>query len=442
MSERFKPLRFSRAGLRGLKVSATLSINEYVREMWENGRDVYHLGFGESRFPVHPKIAEALQANVQRRSYLPALGLRELRETIANYYQNKFQINVSADRVVVGPGSKSLIYALLLALGEEIILTQPSWVSYAPQAHLLGKPVTWVPTRPESNYNLEIDILERRIAESQQNWGNPEVLVINSPQNPTGTMMSPEKIEELADFARDQGLMVLSDEIYGLITHGQIPHTSIAQFYPEGTVVLGGLSKHLSLGGWRLGVAILPPGRAGKALRQALQNIASSIWSCVTAPVQYAALVAYSDDPEIDEYIELCSRLHCLRTHYLYDTLVELDIPCVEPTGTFYVFPSFKRWKEPLAARGVHTGDDLAMYLLENYELVVLPGTAFNCPPHDLCLRLSSSYVDAGTDKKAAKLLKAFQKDPDPQRFIDDHHPRLQKVAGRLADFITDLNRG
>jgi len=292
MSERFKPIRFSRAGLRGLKVSATLSLNEQVRQMWDDGRDIFHLGFGESRFPVHPKIAQALKENVQRRSYLPALGLKELRETIAAYYQNKFQINVSADRVVIGPGSKSLIYALLLALGEEIILTQPSWVSYAPQAHLLGKPVTWVPLSPENNYVLDINVLEQKITESQQNWGNPEVLVINSPMNPTGTMMPPKKIEDLADFARDQGLMVLSDEIYALTTYGEIPHASIAQFYPEGSVILGGLSKHLSLGGWRFGVAILPPGRAGKAIAQAMQNIASSIWSCVTAPVQYAALVA------------------------------------------------------------------------------------------------------------------------------------------------------
>jgi len=441
MSERFKPIRFSRAGLRGLKVSATLSLNEQVRKMWDDGRDIFHLGFGESRFPVHPKIAEALKENVQRRSYLPALGLKELRETIATYYQNKFQINVSADRVVVGPGSKSLIYALLLALGEEIILTQPSWVSYAPQAHLLGKPVTWVPLSPENNYVLDINVLEQKITESQKNWGNPEVLVINSPQNPTGTMMPPQRIEELADFARDQGLMVISDEIYALTTYGEIPHASIAQFYPEGSIILGGLSKHLSLGGWRFGVAVLPPGRAGKALAQAMQNIASSIWSCVTAPVQYAALVAYSGDSEIEEYIELCTTVHGIRTRYLYDVLVELNILCVKPTGAFYVFPTFKKWAEPLAARGVHNSDDLAMYLLENYELATLPGTAFNCMPENLCLRLSSSYIDAGKDKKADKILKAFKKDPDPERFIENHHPRMHKIAERFADFINDLSR-
>jgi aspartate/methionine/tyrosine aminotransferase len=439
MPERFKPLRFSRAGLRGLKMSATLSLNERVREMWDGGRNVYHLGFGESRFPVHPKVAEALQANVQRRSYLPGLGIRELRETIAQFYEHKFQIKVSPDRVVVGPGSKSLLYALVLALGEEIILPRPSWVSYAPQAHLLGKPITWVPTYLENNYNLEIDILQQQIEESLLNLGNPEVLIINSPHNPTGTMMPPEKLEALADFAREQGLMVLSDEIYALAVHGPIPHASIGQFYPEGTVILGGLSKHLSLGGWRVGVAILPPGRAGKALRQAIQTVASSIWSCVTAPVQYAALVAYSNDPDVDRYVDMCTCIHGIRTRYLYDALVELEIPCAEPTGAFYVFPSFQKWQEPLAARGVHTDEDLAIYLLENYELATLPGSAFNCPPKNLCLRLSSSYIDAGTDEKAASLLKAFEADPNADQFIENYHPRLREVAGRLADFINDL---
>jgi aspartate aminotransferase len=441
MADRFRPFRFSRAGLRGLKVSATLSLNERVRELWDSGRDVYHLGFGESRFPVHPKIAEALRNNVHQRSYLPALGIRELRETIAEFYHRKFQVPISRDQVVTGPGSKSLLYGLLLSLGEEVILQQPSWVTYGPQAHLLGKPVLWVPTQPADKFHLEVDLLRQKMEEDKEEWGNPEVLVVNSPHNPTGTMLPPDKVKALADFAREEQLMVLSDEIYALVAHGRIPHVSVAHYYPEGTVVLGGLSKHLSLGGWRFGVAILPAGRTGEALRRALQNIAGSIWSCVTAPVQYAALVAYSNDADVDAYIHQCTCMHGVRTRYLYDSLVEAGIPCVEPSGAFYVFPSFSRWKEPLGARGVHTCDDLATYLLENYELATLPGSAFGCSSEELCLRLSSSYLDAGTDEKAGALVEAFKEDPDPDRFIENHHPRLREAASRLAQFAADLEQ-
>ncbi len=438
MVERFKPLRFSRAGIRGLKASATVAINDRVREMWAAGQNVYHLAFGESRFPVHPKIAEALGANAQRRSYTHALGIAELRRAVAGHYQRRFNLDVTPEQVVVGPGSKSLIYSCLMALGEEVILPQPSWVSYAPQAHILGKPVTFVPTRPEMNFELELDVLEARIHESRHNWGNPEVFVVNSPKNPTGTMMRPDKVAALARFAREHELMVLSDEIYALTAFTSIPHVSMLQHYPEGTVVFGGLSKSLPLGGWRVGTAILPEGTSGRALGHALSNIASNIWTCVAAPVQYAALVAYSDDPEIEEYIDLCARMHAIRTRYLYQTMARLGIPCAEPAGAFYVFPCFEKWREPLEARGVRTDEELALHLLEAYEIATLPGSAFHSA-QDLCLRISSSYIDAATDETAEALLTAFQEDPDPERFIREHHPRLQRVAERLGEFVVDL---
>lgn len=439
MTERFRPFRFSRAGIRGLKASATLAMNERVRDIWDAGGDVYHLGFGESRFPVHPKLAEALKVNVHHRSYLPALGLRELRETIARFYQRRFQMPVSANQVVVGPGSKPLLYALVMALGEELILPQPSWVSYAPQAHVLGKPVLWVPMHLEKNYLLEVDLLRQRMEEDKEEWGNPELLIVNSPHNPTGTMLPPAMVQDLADFARQEQLMVLSDEIYGLVGHSTVPHVSVAHYYPEGTVVLGGLSKHLSLGGWRLGLAILPAGRTGEALRRALQNIAGSIWSSVAAPMQYAAMVAYGDDPEIDAYVDACAHMHGIRTRYLYEQVVGAGILCAEPAGAFYLFPNFDRWRKPLAALGIQTSDDLTIHLLEECELVTLPGSAFGCPPEDLSLRLSSSYLDAGTDEKAAALVEAFAADPDPGRFIEDHHPRLREAAARLAAFVAGL---
>jgi aspartate aminotransferase len=289
---------------------------------------------------------------------------------------------------------------------------------------------------------LEIDLLRREMEDDKEQWGNPEVLVVNSPHNPTGTMLAPERVRALADFARQEQLMVLSDEIYALITHGTVPHVSVAHHYPEGTIVLGGLSKHLSLGGWRFGLAILPAGRVGEALRRALQNIASSIWSSVSAPVQYAAVVAYSGDSEIDEYVDVCTQMHAIRTRYLYETLLEAGVACVEPTGAFYLYPNFNQWRVSLMARGIQTSEELAFYLLERYALASLPGSAFGSPPEDLCLRLSSSYLDAGTDEKASALIETYVSDPDPQAFIENHHPRLREAAARLVEFTSDLEKG
>lgn len=438
MIERFRPLRFSRAGVRGLKVSATLTINDRVREMWAAGQNVYHLAFGESRFPVHPKIAEALTANVQRRSYTQAAGLPELRKAVAGHYRRAFDMDVDPEQVVTGPGSKAMLFATVLCLGEEILVPRPSWVTYVPQVQLLGKPITWVPTYPADQYLVRPEILEEALQASHHDMGNPEVLILNNPGNPTGTMRSPEQNLKLAAFCREQELMVISDEIYARTAFGNIPFVSMGKLYPEGTVVTGGLSKDLSLGGWRIGVAVNPPTKAGRALSKAMTNVATNLWSCVTAPVQYAALVAYSGDPDIEEYVQLCTRIHSIRTRYLYGVMERLGIQCVEPAGAFYIFPCFDEWSEALQARGIHNDEDLALHLLENYEIAALPGSVFFAL-RQYTLRVSSSYIDMNTDEKAEDLLQAFREDPDPERFIRDHHPRIQKVAERWGEFMADL---
>jgi len=436
--ERYRPIRFSRAGVRGLKVSATLTINDRVKEMWAEGKNVYHLAFGESRFPVHPKIAEALCQNVQKRSYLPAAGIPELRKAIAEHYGRLYDLEVEPDQVVTGPGSKSLIFATLQCLGEEIIIPRPSWVTYAPQVHLLGKPITWVPTYPEDHYLVGIGVLQEALQASHHDMGNPEVLILNNPGNPTGTMRSPEQNRHLAEFCREQELMVISDEIYARTAFTDIPFVSFGKYYREGTIVTGGMSKDLSLGGWRFGLAIVPPTKGGRTLGKALVNIATNVWSCVPAPIQHAALIAYSGDLAVEGYVKLCSRMHSIRTRYLYELMVRLGVQCVEPSGAFYIFPCFDEWKDALNARGIFNDEELAMHLLEKYEIAALPGSAFHAV-RDFCLRVSSSFIDAATDESAEALVTAFREDPDPGRFIENHHPRLQKVAERFGEFVEDL---
>jgi hypothetical protein len=131
--------------------------------------------------------------------------------------------------------------------------------------------------------------------------------------------------------------------------------------------------------------------------------------------------------------------MHAIRTWYLYERLVEAGIACVEPSGAFYAYPSFNRWQGPLADKGIDSSDDLAKHLLDEYELATLPGSVFGSPPADLSLRLSSSYLDTGTDAEAASLVNAFKEDPDPERFIENHHPELREVCTRLAEFAAVL---
>lgn len=439
MPTSYRPFRFSRTGLQGLKASATLKMNDRIREMMAGGREVFHLGFGESRFPVHPRLAHALRENVHQRSYLPALGIMPLRQAIAGFYSRRLGIDVAPEQVVIGPGSKSLLYAMMVALDGDVMLPTPAWVSYSSQAALASRLMLEVPMDPEEDYRLDVARLREATAAAAGRWRQPDLLVVCTPHNPTGTMLSASDAVDLAGFAREQQLMVLSDEIYSLVSHGSTSHVSPARYYPEGTVVLGGLSKHMSVGGWRFGMAILPPGEAGEALARAVEAIAGCTWSCVAAPVQHAALEAYSDTQEINDYIAGCARIHAIRTHYLHDALTEFGLPCPRPEGAFYLYPSFARYREPLAARNVHTGDDLSLYLLEKYEMAVLPGSSFGDDPAALAIRLSTSFLDAETDEQAEALVSAFQAQPDPEHFIQNHHPRLRQVVERLADLVTEL---
>ncbi len=418
-------------------LSPTLAINQRVKELWAAGEQVYHLGFGESRFPVHPKIRAALIAHADAKSYLSSLGIPELRAAVADFYTKRMGVEATPDRVIVAPGSKPLLYAFQMALAGDTILPTPSWVSYAPQARLLNRSVLRIPASPADEHRLTADALRQTLAQSSE---KQHILILNSPSNPTGQMLAPELLAEIAEVCRATHTLVLSDEIYALTAHGHQPHVSMAHFYPEGTVVLGGLSKHLSLGGWRLGVAIVPPGAAGQQLLAAVNKIGGEIWSCVSAPVQYAALAAYADDPEILAYIAECTRLHAARTQHLWRGLCELDIPCARPDGGFYLYPSFDGWRGALAGAGVFTSDDLARHLLDKWRIATLPGTAFGSPPDELSLRLSSSYVDMESDAQAAALLARHRSGVDADALVRDHHPALAGALGNLRAFLASLH--
>ena len=213
-------------------------------------------------------------------------------------------------------------------------------------------------------------------------------------------------------------------------------HVSISRFYPEGTVVLGGKSKHLSLGGWRLGTA---PGDGGQQLLQAAAKVGSELWSTASAPIQYAAITAYADDPELSAYISRCTDLHAARTRYLWRGLCDLDVPCAEPMGGFYLFPNFDHWRKQLAACGVHTSVDLARHLLDDWQIATLPGSDFGTPPTELSLRLSTSYIDLETDQKAAKMIELAEQGITAEQLVRDYHPGLQEVLARLRSFLSSL---
>jgi len=387
------------AFLRPINHSETLLINERSDRL-ESSRHVFRFGFGQSPFPVPASVTEVLRRHAHEKSYLPVQGWQPLREAVAAFHRQQDGVDWQSDRVLVGPGSKLLIYSVMAAFtAAEVLLVSPSWVSYEPQALLAGHQVSRLQTDAASEWRLSAEQLAAFCAE-RPNPELPLILVLNYPGNPSGTTYSEVQLQALAEVMRRHGILVISDEIYGMLHH-QGEHRSLARYYPEGTLVTGGLSKWCGAGGWRLGVMHVPAALADTLLPRLL-GVASETWSCVAAPVQHAAAEAYRYGEEIETYVANERRVLSLLGRRMAAALSEVEVMTAAPQGGFYLFPDFERWRTVLADNGITTSDELCSRLLQEAGVALLPGTAFGMPATELVARLSYVNFD-GTAALEAK---------------------------------------
>lgn len=433
----------------GVAPSATLAMNEAVAKRRAEGRDVMHLAFGQASFPLPPALRTALADAATQTAYAPVLGVPALRQAIAAYLTRTRQVSVAADQVVVGPGSKPLLYALLHVLDGDLLLPVPSWVSYAPQARLAGRRVIGVATDPDDHHRLTPEALSEAVARARRDGADPRILLVNTPSNPTGGMFASADAAAIAGWAREAGITLISDEVYAELAHGWREHVSPARFYPEGCIVTGGLSKAFSAGGWRLGYAAVPETGAGQQVTDALRALASELWSATATPIQAAAVAAFTPDADIAAYLRRAAHLHGVVTGALYDTLARLGVLGPRPAGGFYLYPDFAPWRSSLAARGITTSQELASYLLEEWDIATLPGSEFGEPPEVLRLRLSTSMLHGddgtGTAEAPGAALRAWVAQADQtlsEGDVDEQAralPLLARAQARLAEVIRAL---
>ena len=372
--------------VRGLTPSATLAINEKSSELRQNGKHIYKLGLGQSPFPVPGPVVEELKVNAFQKDYLPVNGLMSLRTAVAEWYHKRQGLDFRIEDILVGPGSKELMFILQLVYYGDLVIPTPSWVSYAPQAHIIGRHVRWLPTHSENEWLLMPEELER-LCSGDKN--RPRLVILNYPSNPTGRTYTINELKALAKVAREYKVILLSDEIYGELHH-QGRHVSIARFYPEGTIVSNGLSKWCGAGGWRLGVFAFP--KSLDWLGNAMAVVASETYTSTSAPIQFAAVRAFQGGTEIEHYLVKCRRILSALGKYAYMNLLEAGIHVAKPQGGFYLFPDFTSYKEKLAKRDINTSKDLCQLLLEQTGVAILPGSHFGRPDEELTARIA--YVD------------------------------------------------
>lgn len=372
--------------VRGLPVSATLGINEASNRLIAEGRSICKLGLGQSPFPVPDTVVAALRQHAAEKDYLPVRGLATLREAVAGYYARRHQLEFSADDVIIGPGSKELMFILQLVYYGDLLIPAPSWVSYAPQAQIIGRHVHWLPTRAENRWLLTAEDLERFCAPDPE---RPRIIILNYPNNPTGCSYSVEQMEALAEVARRYRIILLSDEIYGEVRFDG-EHQSIARYYPEGTIVASGLSKWAGAGGWRLGTFAFP--RELKWLREAMAVVASETFTATSAPIQYAAVSAFADYEQLSDYLKGSRAILGSLAAWIWDRFADAGIKAAKPDGGFYMLPDFSAYAEALKQRGIETGALLASTVLEETGVAFLPGSSFGRPDQELTARIA--FVD------------------------------------------------
>ncbi len=393
-----------------LKPSATLAINEESNRLIKSGKKVYKFGFGQSPFPVPESIISALKNNANKNTYLPMQGLEELRSAIANHLNKNNNNDFKPNDIVVGPGTKELMFLTQIAFEGEVLLPAPSWVSYQPQAFIAKNKVHWIQTSGTSNWFPTAEQLENKIKSIKN---KNLILFINSPNNPSGTVC--KNLQEIAEVSKKYKLIILSDEIYSQLTFSD-RYRSISNFYPERTIVSTGLSKWCGAGGWRLGFFAIP--NQLSELKNSLKILCSESFTSVSAPIQYAAVEAYRGDHSA--YLNSIKKILLLVGTYVYENLISNTINVTKPDGGFYLMPEFTNAKFSSSSK-------MCKDILNKTGVALLPGSDFGLNSNKMLARLSYTDFDGNN----------FLNNTSGSKKLDDSD--LRKYAPNIVEGVIKL---
>lgn len=355
-----------------IKPSGIRKFFDIVSEM----KDAISLGVGEPDFdtPWHIREEGIYSLERGRTFYTSNAGLKELKQEICNYLNRRFnlQYDYNGEVLVTVGGSEAIDIALraMINPGDEVLIPQPSYVSYLPCVQLTyGKPVI-IQLKEENDFKLTPQELLEKITDKTK------VLILPFPNNPTGAILERELLEELAKICVEKDIFVVSDEIYSELSYNG-RHVSIAEMpgMKERTIVINGFSKSYAMTGWRLGYACGP-----KNIISQMTKIHQFAIMCAPTTSQYAAVEALKNG---DEDVEKMCEAYNQRRRFLMNAFKEMGLECFEPYGAFYVFPSIKKF-------GL-TSDEFATRLLKEEKVAVVPGTAFGDCGEGF-LRISYAY--------------------------------------------------
>ena len=416
--------------IRGLGDSETLAINERCAKLKGEGRTIYNLGLGQSPFPIPIPVVDALKLNAHEKNYLPVKGLPALREAVANFHKRLDQVEADPNRVLIGPGSKELLFLLQLTFYGEIIVPTPCWVSYVPQARIIGRKVHLIQTNFEDKWHITAERFAE-LCESEHDVYRPRILVLNYPGNPDGLTYTAQELKDIAKVAKEYEVILLSDEIYGRLHH-KGEHVSVARFYPEGTIISSGLSKWCGAGGWRLGTFTFP--KDMDWLLDAMAAVASETYTSVSAPIQFAAVRAFRGGIVFQRYLWHARRILSTLGNKCAEMLSETGVRLHNPEGAFYLFLDFSPLRDKLLESGIKNSLMLCDNLLKDTGVAVLPGDAFERPSKELTVRLAYVNFDGARALSASETIPLHEKLSD--EFIQSKCGSTILATQKIVDWL------
>ena len=400
--------------IKKLNLSATLEINEISKNLEKTGKQVIKFGFGQSPFQVPEIVVEELKKNAQKKSYLPIQGLEELREAIASYESKKKAENFTSKQIIIGPGSKELMFLLHMSFDGEIILPAPSWVSYKPQSIIAENKFHWIETKAENNWYPTAESIEQLVL---KNKNKKYLLILNSPNNPSGQIC--KNLLEISEVVKKYEIIVLSDEIYSELTFDE-NFESISKYCFNNVIISNGLSKWCGAGGWRLGYFLIPD-QLDK-IKNSMKVLASETFSSVSAPIQYAAISAFKNDH--NDYVLKSRKILKGIGEYVYKNLKSNKVIMNKPMGGFYLMPEFLN-------KTFNTSSEMCSDLLNKKNVAILPGSDFGFLNDRMIARLSFTDFDGYNFMSKIDLDTNIDED-----LIKKYAPNIIEGISRINDWV------
>lgn len=379
-----------------LKPSETLAVSTKAKTLRAQGQDIIDFGLGEPDFNTPDNIIRAAEHAMAEgfTKYTPPPGLPELRRAVAEKFKRENNLDYTPDEIIISCGAKHVLYnlsRLLVEAGDEVIIPGPCWVTYPAQVEMAGGTPVIIPTTAEDDFKMTGEVLRRYLTPKTKG------IILNSPCNPTGTVYTPDELEDLARVLMDTELFVITDEIYEHLVYDGVKQISIATLAPElkaRCIVVNGFSKTYAMTGWRLGYC------AGPAeLIEMCGRLQSQSTSNATSFAQVAGIEALNGPQDT---VQVMVREYERRRNFVVQRLNAMTgVSCNMPKGAFYVFPKIADLLGRSAqGRQLQTSMDMTDYLLEAAGVAVVPGEAF-CDDRYIRISYATSMeaLEAGLDR-------------------------------------------